>query len=130
MIVLAVAAAAALPALAPARLAADGRLDLSDLLRLNPQAEQEPSFYDDAHPLAVTLPAGMEVGRRLWLGPGTYDLRVDATAAVTLVLDDRTVVLAPDESVPVDVRGHLHRLQLRSPAGAVLHAVVIRARKS
>jgi hypothetical protein len=100
----------------------DGKVDLADLLVMNPRAKQRPAFFEPwrGRPLIVTLPPGVALERRLWITPGVYAVRVDATAPATVAID----------GVPLEGPGgvalrRLPHLTVALPSGGTLRGVTL-----
>lgn len=119
---------AATMALWPQRPGPDGRLDLGDLLFINPAVRQRPHFHGLDYPLVMIVGAGVEVSRRVWLPPGKYAVEAAASAPAALVIDSRVVEKGGALPAEVTLAGYVHRVALSSSGGGVLQALALRRR--
>src|SRR5262249_5178085 len=129
--VLAAAAAMGLLVLLPQRPAADGTVDLVDLLFWNPQARQSQRFTvsRSGRPLVLQLGPEITLERRLWLRPGRYEVAVAAVGVPRVSLDEDSVVDAGATRGETSIHGFVHRLAVALPAGGVLQTLSIRPRR-
>jgi len=125
------AALLAVGPLAPARLDSRGRVDLADLLFANPQIKQEPRLYAPlrGHGVEVYLEAGTPVSRRIWLGPGRYEIDVDASAWTVVTLDGETVFSGLAGSDTSDVSCRVCTMEVSVVGTGTLRALTFRRRQ-